>query len=286
MRSLKAAFCGVLLAAGCGDAGGEQGDLRIQLSAEDTITGGLEVGPAPEQTRDCGVSYSRFLVAIGRVKLGRRAGETRADDTVYIADMKQVGEQGVDLVTLPDLKSGQWDAFGFATPAASAGAKLLGNVAPADAQTLIDKGLTYWIDGTVSCPERSVSFSFQVAVPTEFYDCESDGEPGVAVGSGGTSTATITLHGDHLWFDSLVSSGEGTVQRRAAWILKADADGDGKVVTEDLAALRAEDAFPSSLGYNLSGGLVPVTTALDFVRVQLATQGHVNGEGECQWRSL
>jgi hypothetical protein len=198
--------------------------------------------------------------------------------------MKQVGEQGLELVSLTGLASGQWDSFGFETPAAGSGVSPLGTVNPADVAQMSEKGLTYWIEGVAQCPERSVSFSFQVAVPTVFSECEGDGEPGVSVSGGATSTATITLHGDHLWFDSLPSASEGTVMRRAAWLLKADSDGDGKVSTADLANVRADDAFPSSLGYNLSGA--PIANALDFVRAQLATQGHLNGEGECQWRAL
>src|SRR5690606_3692612 len=104
--------------------------------------------------------------------------------------------------------------------------------------------------------------------------------------AGGTSTATVTLHGDHLWFDSLPSATEGTVNRRAAWILHADPDGDGMVDTADLAAVPAEVAFPSSLGYSLTGAKdIIITNALDFVRAQLSTQGHLNGEGECLWRA-
>jgi hypothetical protein len=268
-----------------GEADGGSGSLRIQLSAEQTIIDGLSSGPGAEQTRDCAVSYAKFLVAIGGVKLGSsRSGETRADPSVYVADMKQVGEQGPEIARFDELPSGRWDQFEFQTPAAAPGAKALGNVSPADLEEMVGKGLTYWIEGAVQCPERSVSFSFQVAVPTRFHGCAVDGKPGVSVSAGGVSGASITLHGDHPWFDSLPNASEGTVVRRAAWILAADGDRDGRVVTADLMALRAEDAFPSSLGYNLSGA--NVSSAFDFLRAQLATQGHLNGEGECQWSAL
>jgi len=289
MRSfiLRISAFGVSLlgALGCGDEGeGGAGTLRIQLAAEASILAPISVGPGPEQMRDCAVSYSKFLVALGRVELASsRASERRRDERMFVADMKQVGEQGLELVQLTGLAAGQWDGFGFETPAAASTAQALGAVSPGDLAEMIEKGLTYWVEGSAACPERTVSFSFQVAVPTLFYACESDGEPGVAVSGGATSTATITLHGDHLWFDSLPSASEGSVMRRAAWLLQVDADGDGKVSTADLANVRAEAAFPSSLGYNLSGATIG--SALDFVRAQLATQGHLNGEGECQWRA-
>lgn len=276
-------FAAIGLALACGDGEGGSGSLRVQLSAEESITSGLASGADPEQTRDCAVAYDKYLVAIGRVKLAR-GGEMRGSDAVYVADLKQVGTQGPEIASFPDLPSGQWERFEYETPAAAAGALPLGTLAPGDLDVMVAKGLTYWIEGSVSCPERSVRFTFQVAVPTRYYECESDGEPGVAVGGGGASTALLTLHGDHLWFDALPNGSEGTVMRRAGWILKADADGDGRVVTEDLSAVRAEEAFPSALGYNLGGA--SISNALDFVRAQLGTQGHLNGEGECQWAPL
>lgn len=278
-------FAAIGLALACGDGEGGSGSLRVQISAEETITSGLTSGAGPEQTRDCGVSYDKYVVAIGRVKLASaRQGELRESAAVYVVDLKQVGAQGPEIATFPDLPSGQWARFEYETPIAVAGALPLGTLAPGDLEVMVQKGLTYWIEGSVSCPERTVRFSFQVAAPTRYYECESDGEPGVSVGGGGASTALVTLHGDHLWFDALPNGSEGTVMRRAGWILKADADGDGRVVTEDLSAVRAEDAFPSALGYNLGGA--SISNALDFVRAQLGTQGHLNGEGECQWTSL
>jgi hypothetical protein len=69
-------------------------------------------------------------------------------------------------------------------------------------------------------------------------------------------------------------------------MVAADQDGDGRVSTEDLAALDTTTLFPSGeydLGGNPLGDEHPIETALDFVRAQLATQGHFRGEGECVW---
>lgn len=285
MNSAKYAALGALAAGlfSCAEDGeGGPGTLRVQLQGEESITGEISVGTEEEQTRDCSVTYQKYLVAIGRVGLANtKASAMRSDPAVFIADMKGLGETGATLATFTDIPSGQWESFSFETPIASAEAQTLGAVTPQEREEMVAKGLTYWIEGTVVCPERTVSFKFQVAVPTVYHQCQSDGEPGVAVSAGGTSTATVTLHGDHLWFDSLPSAAEGTVNRRAAWILHADPDGDGMVDTADLAAVRAEVAFPSSLGYRLDGA--EIANALDFVKAQLRTQGHLNVEGECLW---
>ncbi|MBT8467196.1 MAG: hypothetical protein KJN97_00495, partial [Deltaproteobacteria bacterium] len=35
-----------------------------------------------------------------------------------------------------------------------------------------------------------------------------------------------------------------------------------------------------------SGPAGAINNAWDFIRSQLGTQGHLNGEGECEWRPL
>jgi hypothetical protein len=286
MRMVHLSVFGALgaLLLGCGDDAGGAGKLRVLLSAEETISAGVQVGQDEENTRDFTVTYSKFLVSIGRVALARTGpSEQLTSDTVYIADMRQVGEAGLPLVSFDDVESGQWSEFGYATVPAPAGAQKLAGVSDGDAQEMIDKQLTYWIEGRVDNPAHPVDFVLKVALDSVFSGCESNGQPGVSVSESGSSTATITLHGDHLWFNTLARGDETTVTRYAQWMVDADlaGNGDGKVTVEDLATVPAERVFPSAKGYNLSGGAIPVGTALDFVRAQLATQGHLNGEGEC-----
>lgn len=278
-------FVSSLLAASavaCGEDGQGSGKLRVELSAEKTISEGVQAGAGEENTRDYSVTYSKFLVAIGRVQVARVSPSARlASDAVYIADMRRLGAARAEIASFDDVASGQWNQFGYQTPRAQVGAQKLAGVTDADAQEMIEKQLTYWIEGRVEKPDKPVSFVLKVALDSTYSDCESNGQPGIAVSEDGTSTATITLHGDHLWFNTLARGDEATITRYAQWLVDADVDGDGKVSAEDLATVPAERVFPSSKGYNLSGGPIPVSTALDFVRAQLATQGHLNGEGEC-----
>lgn len=269
----------VVLSCSCGDDDGGPGSLRVDLEAEETITDGLQPGAGEENTRDFGVTYSKFLVAIGRTLIAK-GGETRSDPNGYVADLRQIGTTGLTMTTFADLPSGQWDQFGFETPVAAAGFQKLGTVSDADLQAMIEQQLTYWIEGTVQAP-TPVRFVFKVPVGSQYRDCENDGEPGVAVAAGRPTTIPITIHGDHAWFDSVVRGDEATVNRRTTWLVKSDKDGDGLVTSDDLKNVKAEEVFPTSEGYNLSGGVEPISTAYDFARAQLASQGHLNGEGEC-----
>jgi hypothetical protein len=265
--------------------------VRVQLEAETTIVDGLDVGPGAADSQDYAVRYTKYLVAIGHVRLARsQGGDAFEDDQVYLADLTTVGSEGAELVLFEDVPSGQWDEFSYETPAASEGALRVGNVSQADADAMVENGWTYWIEGVVERPDTQggpVAFVIQTDVETLYTDCQVNNEPGLGVAEGRTSTAQITLHGDHLWFRAFPSASEGTIERRTAWIVAADTDGDGTVSTEDLATLDATEVFTSALGYDLGGGNFEgefvIETALDFARAQLATQGHFRGEGECVW---
>ncbi|MET0341107.1 MAG: hypothetical protein ABW252_08890 [Polyangiales bacterium] len=279
------------LSIGCGDDASGSGALTVQVSAEASISEGLSVGQDEENSRDYAVTFSKYLVAVGRVTLGRSGQADRRDERVFVADLLRVGEQGAQLFGLNDLASGRWEKLSFETPITPAGATPVAGVTPADLQVMIDKQLTYWIEGTVQRADKPVRFVFQVGAPARFAECQTDARPGVAVPDDGRTAVSLTLHGDHLFFNQFLTGDEGTITRQAKWIADADVDGDGLVVTEDLSKplpeLATERLFPSAAGYQLrEGPYGPITNALDFVRAQLATQGHVNGEGECVWEPL
>jgi hypothetical protein len=283
-RTIFLGMAGAALLTGCDEnsARGE-GRVRVNVHADETITLGL----SPEDTKDYGVTYSKFIVAVGHVQLGRAGGGTLESPGVSLVDLTRVGAQGVQIAAFDGVPAGEWDAFAFETPAAAADADATEAEAQ-DAAEMREHGWTYWIEGTVKRPEAQggpVDFVIQTAVATRFERCELDGEPGLTVVANLTATGDVTIHGDHLWFNSFPTGSEASIERRAAWLVQADVDGDGRVSTEDLAALDATEVFTTELGYSLDGapdGLV-IDSALDFVRAQLATQGHFRGEGECIW---
>jgi hypothetical protein len=280
------ALCSALLA-GCGADGVRgEGDVRVSVRAEDTITLGLSPGSQPENTKDFGVSYSKFIVAVGRVQLGRGA-ERLESPGVFLVDLARVGTQGVQIAAFEGVGAGEWDAFAFETPSADQDSEAR-EVSDDDAALMREHGWTYWIEGAVERPAAQggpVEFVIQVEVATRFDRCELDGEPGLTVVANGTASGDVTIHGDHLWFNSFATGSEASIERRSAWLVAADGDGDGHVSTDDLARLDATEVFTTELGYSLDGapdGIV-IDSALDFVRAQLATQGHFRGEGECVW---
>ena len=168
------------------------------------------------------------------------------------------------------------------------------SVSEADFEEMVANEYTYLLEGTItradgeSCPPgggcrpaSSIAFRFGADAPTAFGPCEAeDGLPGIIVTESGTTVA-IDIHGDHVFFDAFPTGAE-VIERRAQWLANADVDGDDRVTTDELAAIEAADLFPPDT-YNLAGAPIELDHALDFVRAQLATQGHFQGEGECAW---
>ena len=272
-----AGLAAATLAFACGDDGDARGQLQVRVQAEASITEGLKADGG-EDGIDYGVTFSKYLVAIGKVRLGRAGHPERRDDRVFVADLLKVGEQGAELGELTDLESGRWEQLGYETPITPAGAIPLAGVTPADLQVMVDQQLTYWIEGTVAGPDKPLSFKLQVGVPAVFSDCQTNARPGIAIPDGGRTSLNLTLHGDHLFFDGFLSGSEAAVKRSAKWLIDADLNRDGRVETPELVGQSAVRLFPMA---NLSG--FTINDALDFVRAQLSTQGHVNGEGECTW---
>jgi hypothetical protein len=287
MKKLSVAVFGMMIGLVSCDDGGPagQGRVRILLSAEDSISEGLRQGAAVEDTRDYGVHFTKYLVTVGRVTMGRsRDARTAQLDEVFVIDATQVGSDGVELGMIDDLRAGEWDKFGFETPRAGDDAQRFAGVSEQDFAEMVREGYTYWIEGEVERPAAQggpVSFAIKTAVPTRYSDCEHDGEPGVSVVADGSETAIITLHGDHMFFNAFLTGSEANIERLAGYLVEADQDGDGHVDERELTALDATRAFTRARGYSLDGAPLLVDNGFDFVRAQLATQGHYQGEGEC-----
>lgn len=124
------------------------------------------------------------------------------------------------------------------------------------------------VSGTVTCGADTVSFEWSFDINNRYrclpltVDVPADGEVGT----------DLTIHGDHLFFDSLED--EGVVLRGQA-VVDADADGDGMVTLTELASVDI-----SSLGYPL-GLDTDITDLAGFITRQVEKVGHVDGEGHC-----
>lgn len=316
-RVVSVFLWGVIALAACGDDVGSSGgatgsaSLSLLIEAEDTIIEGLEPGTEGASIQDgWAVSFDKYLVSIGEVEL-RRGGTTVSIDDAQVVDLVQVPSAGAAFATRSGISSGTWDLF--YNTAYIAGAQRGTSVSEADFQEMRSGSLTYIVSGNISqtnglsCPpptvatpvagavsngsnsggdtcynNESIAFRFAVDASTTFGPCSIDEQLGVTLTDGSTQTAALTIHGDHMFFNGFPEGDEGGVSRYAQWLADCDLNVDGTVTQDELAAVPFDQLSVIDSRYSLGGTpLQPLDTALTFVRAQLKTQGHFQGEGGC-----
>lgn len=283
------------------DAG--TGTVQVFVEAEDTIPNGLEPGDGEEQVVDgWTVRYDRFLVTVGDFTAARSDGtEQLSAPTIYVVDLLNLPAGGLVLAEFADVEATRWDDVAYSLPNATADALAAEGTDAADLQLMIDAGFSLYIEGEISKPDGqacpagdpdacltapAVRFAWGLAAGTRFADCAPPtGALGFAVPSGGAAQVKPTIHGDH-WFFTNLTQGAELTQRRAQWIADADLDLDGETTLEELRAIPAANLFPAELGYNLSGAILPIVTAYDYLEAQARTLGDFQGEGECPTRTI
>lgn len=278
---------------GCGSSstgGSDSGNLSVVLAAEETISDGLEAGSGDENILDgFDVRFDRYIVAIGNVAMSQVGGANPQSSSVLaVADFTSLPSTQPELTAFNGIPTGQYTSFGFETPPPSDGVLNVNDVASEDIDAMVANGWSYIIEGTITqvSDGSTKSFLIEADVPTVYTDCALDGmEPGVNVA--GNSSVDITLHGDHIFFNGFPGE-EGNVMRLAQWLWDIeDRDSNELLTRTDFeAATDVGSLFPSP-AYELTGGPVtPISSAWDFIRAQLGTQGHIFGEGECEWSPL
>lgn len=312
-RSCLLAACALAACADDSDDAGS-GTLAVLLEPEDVIIRGLEAGDSPDNIRDgWSVDFDKYVLAIGHIDAHLATDDhvTAEDEAVYAVDLTEVPTAGFELWKLSDLRRGRWELF-FEQTGAGDGAERHDSVEEADFDAMVENDYTYFVSGTLSkgdgqsCPPASlakpgdkqasgeksgndpcydaseVKFEFGVEAETVFGPCETDGVPGFSIAANSRQTVSVTIHGDHLFFNGFPEGGEGGVTRLAQWLADCDLDLDGTVTREELEQIDPAQLPQLDDRFQLGGSPIsPLTNMYEYVSSQLKTQGHLNGEGEC-----
>jgi hypothetical protein len=278
---------------GCGDdsSAGGSGNLNVILEAEASITDGIRAGTAPENISDgYSVEFSKYIISVGLVAMDQLGDNAQASDAVTVADYTALPNTGLELTRFSEIPTGQYSEFGFETPPPSLDSTRHESVSEEDFDEMVRNGWSYLIEGALLDEQGGLVRQFRIAadVPGRYSACAVEDRPqGVNVQS--DSDVTITMHGDHLVFNGFPEE-EGRINRQAQWLADIeDIDEDGvlsRVDFEMATDIGALFASPPQGDYELTGGPIPIGNAWDFVRAQLGTQGHILGEGECEWSAF
>lgn len=255
----------------CGGAG----QLSLTTWGEDFIEQEI---PAAMFEDGFTVKYTKFLVVLKDFTLATKTGKQGpSPSSALVVDLTKPGP--LELRAFTDLEAIKWDEVGYglgpSTSAVGAGA-----VSAADVEALTSGGNALWLEGSLSMGGTVKTFSWKFDTDTHYGNCTSpDYGEGVTVPTGGAVTVELTIHGDHLWYDDLQSP---TAKLRGTAIAAADANADGVITQQELAAVQLT-TLP--LGQYGTGGASGVKTLNDFVRELSRTVGHYRGEGECEARA-
>lgn len=123
------------------------------------------------------------------------------------------------------------------------------------------------ISGSARMGDEEKTFSWVFANEVVYDECETTTEPSESE----RATFQITVHADHLFYDSLVAEEPRLLFQPLA---DADHDDDGNIEQAELAETDIGAYDPGS-----AGGIANLWA---FLEAQAATLGHVDGEGHCR----
>jgi hypothetical protein len=275
----------------CSDEASGSGALAIRVSGEGAAKVGYPYQKNGAEIRfadDWRVTFSKYLVSVGDIKLADPDGkEAFASNEVVVTDL-HLGDATV--LTRENLAAKRWTRLSFRITPPGAAARTVGIVAPADLAEMQRDRLNYLIEGVAEKAGQRIKFRWGLANPTRASNCTNgvDGTEGLVIRNNATTEAEITLHLDHLFWDTLGT--EVAKLRFDAIAGAANRDGEAtldELSKQQLADLRdAEgkplvDASGNRIFYN--PGSVPLSepTLRAFMLATSAGQAHLNGTGLC-----
>lgn len=229
-----AIFPALFVLSACGSESEGQGTVNVTAYGESFIEDGI---PASEVGDDWAVEFTRFEVSIEDVSVGGVA--------ISVAES----------VDLSESSSGDGHELGSEEVAEGDHARSSYTIARVE------------VDGTATKDAKSKSFSWVFDDATRYTECETS----TSVVAGESATFQITVHADHLLYDSLVAEKPELLFQALA---DADTDEDGDITRAELSS--------TDIGAYDPGSEDGVDDLWSWLVAQSRTLGHVDGEGHCR----
>lgn len=270
---------------GCGHDG--EGTIALRISGEEAAVEGLptDAGEAPFAD-GWSVEFDAYLVAIADVEIAAADDGGTASDVVYIADL-HLGDRELD--ALGPVAARRWDRVSWTVRPPEQDDEIVADgVAQADVDAMIAGDFDILVRGRATDGTRELTFEWGLENPSHNRDCTNgvDGTAGLVVRNNTVTDAEITVHVEHMFWDTLGS--ETNELRFAPIAAMADADGViafAALADQSLSDMRGPDGEPlleedgAALVYN--PGSLAISNLQEFVLAATRTQAHFGGEGLC-----
>jgi hypothetical protein len=280
--------------AGCDSSSGSSGEVRVELSGEDAAVQGYPVGSGEDQIAFADgftLQFEKVLVAIEGFELaGIDGSQAGLDADAVVADL-HLGEP--EAWVFAGVPSRRWEDVRYVYAPPTVESRNVNGVAQADLEAMVDGSYALWIAGTATDGTEEYSFDLRFEdfrVIAEACVNGLDETDGLVVPNNAVVNAQVTVHLDHLFFDTFAT--DEALLRFEPWA--AVAGEDGVITLEDLESqslsdLRDRNGDPLLDGegdpvlYDPGPLSLPANNLREYVIAAATTTGHFNGEGHCDY---
>jgi hypothetical protein len=280
------------LAAGACASEGGTGTLSVRISGEEAAQRGYPVGEGEDQIAFADgwtLEFHKVIVSLTHFNLATDDGEEASLDVdSVVVDLHQGTPE---LWRFEGLAAQRWEEVGYRYSKPRADARVVNDVSGEDLELMQDEGYSLLIEATAHSAERDVELRWGFPLAIDVLHCENglDGTDGIVVRDNAVTSSEITIHLDHLFFDSYAT--EEPALRFDAMAAMTPAGrplmlGDLRG-QENLSDLKSLTGVPLGLAYDPGSAFHPVPKNLEeYVIAAAETTGHWNGEGHCEYHRL
>jgi hypothetical protein len=236
------------------------GGLSIEVWGEEFIETGI---PAGEFEDGWSIVYHKFLVNINNIN-------TSLTDVsgFYTLDLTKTGPFTIfsETVSTGEIKPIEYSI----NPADTNSLNI--NIETADFELMKNEGYSVYVSGEATKDGSTISFEWGFTSSVTYENCDALN----SVVEDSTSIAQLTIHGDHLFYESMVDPEAGL---RFQAIVDADANNDQIITKEELQDFSGV-SFQSLDNYDVPAES-QIDNLWDYLSAQIETIGHIDGEGHC-----
>ncbi|HEY8428513.1 MAG TPA: hypothetical protein VIL20_09075 [Sandaracinaceae bacterium] len=265
---------------------GQTGSLAVTVSGEEAAVSGFDASAFAD---GWAVRFDALVVSLRDFELHGADGvdAALASDPVLV-DLHRGDALAWSFEGVP---ARRWEDVRFRIAPATDEARDVGELDPALRARMIDEGLSILVIGKGEREGVTRDFELAFTLDVTSSRCEgADRTDGIVVSPGARRETQITLHWDHLFFDSLAVE-EARMRFEA---IAAASDGSAPITLEDLSAqrladLRGMDGGPltdesgAPIVYDPGSTPLAAPTLRGMIEAAAVTVGHLDGEGHCEY---